>query len=233
MVTPSLSDEWKLWDKGKLEYFQGKKLPLQFRVFAFCALFNGVIYILINRFNSIRNEQYFYPEMPLDSSIPFIWWTIIPYAIYYVIFLSPVILNQSESQLKRSLKFTQLMVLPTSFSFLIFILIPVEVDLRDQVDANNFLAIISMNLLHGVDTAWNGMPSLHIVHSSLYAVFFINNHRENGTAVLSMTILYLFIVISTMTTKQHYIVDVLVGLCVAIFFWKFILSSRLFPPMSE
>ena len=233
MVSDSLSNEWKFWEKGKSDFLEGKKLQLQIRVFVFCAMFNGIFYFTINRINSVRDWQYFYPEINLDSSIPFVWWTIVPYAIYYVIFVSPVLLNQSESQLERSLKFTQLTMLPTSFCFLIFVLIPVEVDLRDQVDANNFLAIISMNLLHGVDTAWNGMPSLHIVHSSLYAIFFIKNHKESKTAIRIMAVLYALIVISTLTTKQHYILDVLTGLLVSFVFWKFVMSTRIFTNLSE
>ena len=54
-----------------------KNYNSKFEFFVFCAMFNGIFYFTINRINSVRDWQYFYPEINLDSSIPFVWWTIV------------------------------------------------------------------------------------------------------------------------------------------------------------
>lgn len=228
MVISKLTTEWGFWEDSKAEYLKGNKKPLILKVFLITWVFYGVLYFSINRFNASRGEQYFYPEIGLDSHIPFIWWMIFPYVTYYFFFLFPFFVEQTEKQLTRSIIFTQITILPTLLAFLIFLVMPVEVDLRDQIITQNRAAEVSMNLLHGVDTAWNGWPSLHILHSTFITIFFLKNFPDHKRARLLVFTLYVGLALSTLFTKQHYLMDFFGGLAIAYLPWILIANKALF-----
>ena len=228
MLISKLTTEWEFWKDAKEEFLQGNRRPLILKVFLITWVFYGILYFSINRFNASRDYQYFYPEISLDSHIPFIWWMIFPYVTYYFFFLFPFFVEQTEEQLSRSIRFTQITIFPTMLAFLIFLIIPVEVDLRDQIITQNRAAEVSMNLLHGVDTAWNGWPSLHILHSTFITIFFLKNFPDNKKARIYVFTLYVGLALSTLFTKQHYLLDFIAGLTIAYLPWIFIAKKALF-----
>ena len=126
MLISKLTTEWEFWKDAKTEFLQGNRRPLILKVFLITWVFYGILYFSINRYNASRDYQYFFPEISLDSHIPFIWWMIFPYVTYYFFFLFPFFVEQTDEQLSRSIRFTQITILPTMLAFLIFLIIPVD-----------------------------------------------------------------------------------------------------------
>src|SRR5262249_48360591 len=73
--------------------------------------------------------------------------------------------------------------------------------------------------LRAGDTPGNCCPSLHVSSVLLCGMLFMNEQRKKLPFFLTWGIL---ISLSTLTTKQHYIVDVVTGLAMAgLFHWIF------------
>ncbi|MEC7097679.1 MAG: phosphatase PAP2 family protein, partial [Candidatus Thermoplasmatota archaeon] len=100
----------------------------------------------------------------------------------------------------------------------------VKVDLRSEVFETELGMWQSWyDLLHSVDNPWNAWPSLHIVQS-LLAVLVITRWHGNASKIWLVRILWLswfMLMISVMTTKQHFIWDVISGVCIALIAWKY------------
>ena len=59
----------------------------------------------------------------------------------------------------------------TAFCCVIFLLLPAEIDMRDQIDWGTMSAWEDalFTFIHSSDNPWNAWPSLHIVHSYILA----------------------------------------------------------------
>ena len=65
----------------------------------------------------------------------------------------------------------QTLIMVTAFCCAIFLLLPAEIDMRDQIDWDslNGWEYALFEFIHLSDNPWNAWPSLHIVHSYLLA----------------------------------------------------------------
>lgn len=73
-----------------------------------------------------------------------------------------------------------------------------------------------------VDPPGNVFPSLHVAHTSMLALLLLRDRPRLGLVALVMATL---LAISTLTTKQHFIADVLAGYALAFLGRAFALSS--------
>ena len=106
----------------------------------------------------------------------------------------------------------------------------VEVDIRSSVFAAD-LGIWQpwYDYLYAVDTPWNAWPSLHIVQS-LLAVLVVSRWYNTENYRWQIRILWfawLMLTISVMTTKQHFVWDVVTGIIIAVLAWKYWISPCL------
>ena len=114
--------------------------------------------------------------------------------------------------------FMQMLIMVTAFCCVIFLVLPAEIDLRDQIDWDSMNAweTLLFEFIHMSDNPWNAWPSLHIVHSYLLAramTVWIGKRAVPdlgtfGTVWTEWTLLS----VSILTTKQHYLFDLLAGI---------------------
>jgi membrane-associated phospholipid phosphatase len=71
---------------------------------------------------------------------------------------------------------------------------------------------VFMAWVQAVDPPGNVFPSLHVAHTSSLALILFAENRRLGRVVIVMAIL---LALSTLTTKQHFIADVLSGFALA------------------
>ncbi len=182
------------------------------------------IYLLCNRFH-------FFPPraLPLtwvDRNAPFLPLTFWVYNSEYVFFLA---LYAAASNLRNLNKFVYSIIAIEVVSCLIFVLWPTAYPRElfplpaslDPVTAWGF------TLMRGIDTPASCCPSLHV--SAVYLASFI--FRDEKRRLFPWFLAWATtITISTMTTKQHYFLDVLSGFALAMaFYWFFHRKARYSP----
>jgi len=170
------------------------------------------------------------PEIDFDRKIPFIGWTIIPYVLLYVLY--PLLVFSSPRDKRGQIELIvviQFLFSVTIFCCFFFLMIPAEIDLRDQLvipDLNPVEEFL-FSLVHYLDNPWNAWPSLHIVHSFLICrIITFWTLRERKETMYRFIFLFLLwmewilLSISILTTKQHYIFDLFSGIVVSIVAWR-------------
>ena len=151
-------------------------------------------------------------ELPLDAQLPYhpgaalLYLTIGP-----MLLLAPFVLRDLASLLPL---FAALM-LESTIGGLCFLLLPID-DApvtcgADTLACAVFRAADALNLHH------NNLPSLHVAFAATLALAF--SARSGGGALL-MHAWAVAVAVSTLFTRQHFMVDVIVGLLLAVICWR-------------
>ena len=140
----------------------------------------------------------------IDNQIPFVWWMIVPYYLYYISLFMPLIIN--DKNLLNN--FVQTSVILLSISYGIFIIWPISCEPVMQRVTDNPLSF----LYGAVEIDWlkqNGLPSVHVTISVFTALVL-------GQYMPKFQKLFLFcgmlVFLSTFLAKQHFIADSFSGL---------------------
>jgi membrane-associated phospholipid phosphatase len=143
----------------------------------------------------------------VDNAIPFLDWTIWVYATYYPFLMAAVWLPRDDG-LRSDAVYG--MLLASGFGLIIFTLWPTAITREDAslLGATGLL----WRLLFSVDTMVNALPSMHVAHTCLAAVALSSRSRPWRIIAPAWASL---IVLSTVTTKQHYAIDVPGGFALA------------------
>ncbi|MEI6790346.1 MAG: phosphatase PAP2 family protein [Myxococcaceae bacterium] len=147
------------------------------------------------------------PNTWVDHSVPFLKWSVWIYVLEYPMLPVAFFLVRTEPNFTRMASSLIISILISSLIFLVFPTLierPVILNL-DTTDA-------LWQCLHWMDAPTNCFPSLHV---SIAAVIAVYAHRESKIFGIVSFILAALIILSTLTTKQHYFVDVLGGLLVS------------------
>ncbi len=151
-------------------------------------------------------------ELPLDGKIPFLPWTA---SIYYASFLFWTVnyILCARSSKARAYRFLSADFLAKGLCFLLFLLFPTT-NLRPVVEEGGFWNGV-MRLLYQSDAADNLFPSIHCL-SSWFSYIGLRDREDIPLWYRRFSLLAAFaIFLSTLTTKQHVIVDVLGGVLLA------------------
>jgi len=153
------------------------------------------------------------PLTALDQAIPFLPWTVVIYVSEYVFF--PVIFLTCRNMDNLNKYIYSFFALQT-FSCLIFFFWPTTFP-RDlfpvPADTHNFIRNVWF-YLRQTDSPLNCFPSLHVSSVFLSVFIFRDEQKEKFPFFFVWGLLIAF---STLPTKQHYIVDVVAGGCLAVF----------------
>jgi membrane-associated phospholipid phosphatase len=163
---------------------------------AFCA-----IYTLTGRFH-LRSPAPLALWLP-DRLIPFIDWTIWIYASQLLFLCACYFGVDSAAAISRMVYTTSLASL---LAFCVFLIYPIEFP-RGAIE-NNGAADSAFRFLYSIDSAANCFPSLHVALAWLSALGLKDERKKAGSLAMAWAAL---ITISTLTTKQHYFVDLAGG----------------------
>ena len=213
---------------SRRERMGGYWFPIE--MFFFGLLFVAVPYFASNNIAAHYLETVWDPEIWLDRQIPVVNWMIIPYAALYLFYPATLAISPRDDRGRAELILAmQGLILITLFCTFFFLVLPAEIDLRDQLDMDSLSGIEAslFGFIHFSDNPWNAWPSLHIVHSYLLArmmTLWINReHGEKPLAKAFLVILwveYALLCVSILPTKQHYLFDLFTGLVTAMVAWK-------------
>ena len=198
-------------------------------------------YLLTNKLASLRAVTVWSPKdlfvlsdgTHLDHAIAFVDWSIF---VYYTIFLFyaalPLVAPRTDLGRRDLLVTIQYVVLASWAAYLVFLLFPAEVDLREQaVDAGaqeGWLGSL-YTIFHWLDRPYNSWPSLHVTQTFLAAAAMTRWWRAAGKSgkVVALWTLWAALAVSTLTTKQHFLWDALTGLALGAATWWFGLRPAL------
>ncbi len=178
-------------------------------------------YIIPNRYHFITP---IYLQMTaVDLAVPLVPWTIFIYQSEYVYFFIAYALIRGEDTRNRYF-YSFLTVQAVSMAFFVFWptafprhAYPLPVDINPWVRQ-------AFAVLHLLDEPSNSFPSLHVSACFVTAFAF---YRESKVKLAFFLLWSVAISISTLTIKQHYFMDIVGGLVLAMASsWFFVTKAR-------
>lgn len=154
----------------------------------------------------------------IDDKIPFIKYFIIPYYIWFVlIFAIPYYFYKKDKQLLS--KYLLSYIGAAIVSTIIFTIYPSMV-IRPDYLPNNSLINIMVNVVYFVDTpAINCFPSMHCAISMLFILTILQCKQTKTYNKIIIIVISLFIMASTLYTKQHVFIDLVSGDLIMLFIY--------------
>ena len=175
----------------------------------------GIPYGITNRISEFLDWTLFDPSLAIDDSIPYIPLLNLAYFSFYAYYVLIPFFASTEGQRKAAIVFSQRMFVATIPVFFIFLFAPVEVSIRTEVEGTDILTSM-LSLIHIVDQPYNAWPSLHVGHSLCVVLCVPLIYNVHRVAYVSLWVAWLLLALSTMTTQQHYLFDVLTGILFAL-----------------
>ena len=185
-------------------------------------LFSTILYTSSKLFTFWR--PHFNLSLPGDKAIPFLPWTIVIYIGTFLFWYVMLVVISTGEAHERERLFSAYH-LNAVISALFFIIIPTT-NVRPELGGGGLWNWI-MGIVYGVDTPENLFPSLHC--SVAWLCWIGVRGRKDLPRWLSPLALLIAAAIccSTLTTKQHVIVDVPSGILLAELCWQAARSDRL------
>ena len=167
------------------------------------ALFSIIpIYLVIGNF--VSGGPTHAPELALDRAIPLEpAWSMIYLSLFLAALLPVFVVHQQE--LIRRVIAAYLSVWLVAYIF--FLVFPTRAPQHDDVTGDGFSAL-ALRMIYEADVPYNCFPSLHVAQCFLAALTCYCVHRGVG---LVSGLWASLVGLSTLYTKQHYVVDVIAG----------------------
>lgn len=167
------------------------------------------------------------PELALDRAIPLVpGWMLVYGSLYVFVIVLPLLVVRDRPLIRRAMQ-SYLLVMLLSYS--IFLLYPTPAPHAGTVSGDGFAAW-TLRVLYSIDAPYNCFPSLHVAYSFVAAFACRRVHRGVGNAALVWAAL---IGVSTLFTKQHYVVDVIAGVAAGCLAYVLFLRDDAAEPVPE
>ncbi|HEX2342109.1 MAG TPA: phosphatase PAP2 family protein [Vicinamibacterales bacterium] len=149
------------------------------------------------------------PELALDRLVPLRpGWALVYGSLYLFLFLLPVFVVRQQEQIRLTV-LAYLMVWIAAY--IVFLVYPTRAPRPEAVAGEGFM-VWGLRFLYDADPPYNCFPSLHVAHSFVSALTSSRVHRGVGIAAVVCAAL---VGLSTLFTKQHYVLDVVAGVFLA------------------
>ncbi len=232
-VADKLSNPWPLiWGPAwnQRHFLGGNWFLIYILIFGLIGI--AFPYFSSNQFVASIGVTVWDPETTIDRLIPVVPWMIVPYMALYLYY--PITLFCAPKDDRSRLELIggiQMLSAATLFCTLIFLILPAEIDMRDQIPKDVLegegLYSYLFSFMHGMDEPWNAWPSLHIAHSYFLTRSISRWMKIRNTESILVRIFislvwveFILLSISIMTTKQHYVWDLFTGIIVGVIGWK-------------
>lgn len=157
------------------------------------------------------------PMPNFETEIPFLTWTIWIYIVLYPLYILWSLYNYQQLEYMNKTFYSFLFM--TIFACFCFILFPVTYPREFfPLPFNDDFSTLIFRLMRKADKPSNCLPSLHVALCFLFCYGF---RFENKYKYFFSFFISIIVSISTLTTKQHYIYDIVTGLALATFIHLF------------
>ncbi|MCQ2565859.1 MAG: phosphatidylserine decarboxylase [Clostridia bacterium] len=160
--------------------------------------------------------------IPLDYKIPVMPWTVVVYLAAFVFWAAAytIILRNDDG---RRL-FFRAEIGGKLICGIIYLIIPTTFA-RPQLAGNGFFTLL-LRLLYAADSPEQLFPSIHCYVSWMCVIGMRGNKKISRKCRIFTIVMAVMICLSTLTTKQHVIVDVISGILLAEVMWLIVRMSR-------
>lgn len=166
------------------------------------------VYIGVGLYASARPEAQRTLATPLDGLVPLLPWTAMVYGLLYAqVFVPLALLVDRRVLLRGGVAYVTLVLLGLPF----WVFWPVVVP-REPVPVED-LFTWSLALIRFLDPPTNCFPSMHVAEASLAALLVRRLDRRLGHAMLGLAVA---IWLSTLTLRQHWVLDGVAGFALAL-----------------
>lgn len=173
-----------------------------------------VMYLVINTLD--MREHHLISH--LDNYVPFISWMAIPYVLWYFYIwgtLLYLLIKDKNLFITHSIA----VILGQTISLIIFLIYPTYVIRPEVVGSDIFSKLVI--LIYSNDNPVNAFPSIHVLQSVLTHVAILNLKDIKKSTKIFSYIFSTMVILSTITIKQHYVIDVVGGYLLATICAKF------------
>ncbi|MEW5919258.1 MAG: phosphatase PAP2 family protein, partial [Gemmatimonadota bacterium] len=136
-------------------------------------------------------------------------WSLVYGSLYAFLIVLPVLVVRQPEHIRRTVHaYLSVWIL----SYVIFLVYPTVASRPQDVLGDGF-GVWGLRSLYGADPPYNCFPSIHVAHSFVSALTLHRVHKRLGLIALLCATL---VALSTLYTKQHYVVDVIAGMLLAL-----------------
>jgi len=143
-----------------------------------------------------------------EKYIPFMPWTIIPYMTSGIFFCTVFFFCKSKEQLSSILKRLLFIIIVAGVCYL---LVPLKFSFI-RAETSTSLFRLLFQFLSTMDSPYNQAPSLHVAFAFVFWTVFKNVKAPSRNGIAIWLIL---LGLSTLTTYQHHVLDVITGAILA------------------
>lgn len=158
----------------------------------------------------------------LDEQIPFLPWTIVIYWGCYAFWVVNYVIGCRQDR-ERAFRFMSADFFAKLVCLLCFLVFPTT-NVRPAIDGNSIWDEL-MRVLYRVDAADNLFPSIHCLTSSFCFIAVKDNEKIPKWYKEASFLMTMGICISTLTTRQHVLADVIAGVVLSGLSWLFVEKS--------
>lgn len=175
------------------------------------------VYLVLCWIPPMRELRYL--PASLESGIPLRPGFSLLYILLYPIFLLPYFVVRERPVFQRLVAADLVMIVTCSLTFLA---LPIAVE-RPPLPPGSDLGTWVLGVIWNNDVRWNCMPSEHCMAAMIASLACWESNRRVGAFAFFSTLL---IGVSTLFTKQHYLVDVVAGYSLAVVVFSGLKSMR-------
>lgn len=169
----------------------------------------------------VRGRTLHVPELALDHAIPLVpAWSVVYGSLFLAALLPVMVVHQQELIRRTILAFLMAWLV----SYAVFLAYPTVTSRPEEFAGDGFFDW-TLSLIYESDIRYNCFPSLHVAQCFIAALVCHRVHRGVGAAAAVWACL---VALSTLFTKQHYVLDVVGGVVLAGVAWFFFLRG--YPP---
>ena len=196
-------------------------VPETMRIPIFLALACNIAAYYGPRMLTEKREHYNFSNR-LDEQIPFVPWTILIYLGCYVFWIINYIIGCRQDR-EKAFRFMGADLFAKLVCLLCFLAFPTT-NVRPVIEGNSIWEEL-MRMLYHVDAADNLFPSMHCLTSAFCFISVRGNEKVPKWYKAASLLMAAGICISTLTTRQHVLIDVFAGVFLSEFSWVFVEKS--------
>ena len=173
------------------------------------------MYFVIGRWT--ERDPHHQPAIWLDQAMP-LWpeWIAIYGSLYLCAFILPLVVVRGRELFRQTMKAYLFVMLASYAGFWFY---PTVAPRVDQAAVDGF-AEWALQMFYDIDQPYGCFPSLHVAYSFVGALACYRMHPRVGLAASVWSIL---IGLSTVYTKQHFVVDAIAGAALGVAaYWLFL-----------